>query len=122
MTEGKQADRSPQNQSRKSFWDRNGEKDSPSWTRTNNLTVNSPYKKEQQVAQGSFNVTPEAEPRTEKQRASSSLVKASLDYAVQCKRLEAYRFLCEQKIIRTPGIYYFFTSNQTGVLSFGLSR
>lgn len=28
----------------------------------------------------------------------------------------------EQKIIRTPGIYYFFTSNQTGVSSFGLSR
>jgi len=41
MTEGKQAVKSPQNQPRKSFWDRSGGDGSPSWTRTNNLAVNS---------------------------------------------------------------------------------
>ena len=41
MTEGKQADSSPRNQPQKSFWDRNGATGSPSWTRTNNLAVNS---------------------------------------------------------------------------------
>ena len=40
-TEGKPAVSSPQNQPRKSFWDRNRGDGSPSRTRTYNLAVNS---------------------------------------------------------------------------------
>ena len=39
MTGGKTADRSPQDQPRKSFWDRSGATGSPSRTRTYNLAV-----------------------------------------------------------------------------------